>query len=233
MRFATAFLLALLAVPAAAFERPGPANLGEAKGALTRYIESGAYAGAFAAAAEGGRKILQDAAAARTGEEKLALVLDIDETSLSNLPVIQHMDFARVPGPCQVGRDGAIVGLCGKDGWIEAARDAPLEPVLALYQTAIENGIGVFFITGRDPATHDATARNLREAGYDSGWERLAMEPKRDYEQSAAIFKSSVRAEIEADGWRIVLNVGDQYSDLLGGHAENWIKLPNPFYFIE
>jgi acid phosphatase len=233
MRLAILLLLTLLAAPAAAFDRSEPANLGEAKGALTRYIESGAYAEALAAAAQAGHKILTDAAAARTGGEKLALVLDIDETSLSNLPVIRHMDFARVSGACEVGADGRIAGLCGMDGWIEAGVDAPLAPVLALYDAAIDNGIGVFFITGRNPAMHDATARNLRAAGYDRGWERLAMEPRRDYDQSAAIFKSSVRAEIEAAGWRIVLNVGDQYSDLLGGHAEHWIKLPNPFYFIE
>jgi hypothetical protein len=29
-----------------------------------------------------------------------------------------------------------------------------------------------------------------------------------------------------------VVNLGDQESDLDGGHAERAFKLPNPFYFI-
>jgi len=45
-------------------------------------------------------------------------------------------------------------------------------------------------------------------------------------------YKSAARADIEADGYRIVLNVGDQDSDLRGGHADKAYKLPNPFYFI-
>ena len=37
---------------------------------------------------------------------------------------------------------------------------------------------------------------------------------------------------IEAQGYDIVANVGDQYSDLAGGHADRAFKLPNPFYFL-
>jgi len=29
-----------------------------------------------------------------------------------------------------------------------------------------------------------------------------------------------------------VVNMGDQESDLTGGHADRAFKLPNPFYFI-
>lgn len=38
------------------------------------------------------------------------------------------------------------------------------------------------------------------------------------------------RAAIEAQGYTIVANVGDQESDLAGGRAERAFKLPNPFY---
>ena len=34
-------------------------------------------------------------------------------------------------------------------------------------------------------------------------------------------------------GYLIILNVGDQESDLTGGFADRTFKLPNPFYFIE
>jgi hypothetical protein len=32
--------------------------------------------------------------------------------------------------------------------------------------------------------------------------------------------------------YRIVANVGDQYSDLAGGHEDIGFKLTNPFYFL-
>jgi hypothetical protein len=44
--------------------------------------------------------------------------------------------------------------------------------------------------------------------------------------------KSGERAKIEDQGYRVIANVGDQYSDLAGGHAGVAFKLPNPFYFI-
>ena len=49
---------------------------------------------------------------------------------------------------------------------------------------------------------------------------------------SAADFKTPVRSRIEADGYKIIANVGDQPSDLLGGHAERTFMLPNPFYRV-
>jgi hypothetical protein len=45
-------------------------------------------------------------------------------------------------------------------------------------------------------------------------------------------YKSSARAAIEQQGYRIIANVGDQYSDLAGGHADVAYKLANPFYFL-
>ena len=45
-------------------------------------------------------------------------------------------------------------------------------------------------------------------------------------------FKSAARGEIEAKGYHIVVNIGDQYSVLAGGYAERVFKLPDPFYYI-
>jgi HAD superfamily, subfamily IIIB (Acid phosphatase) len=44
--------------------------------------------------------------------------------------------------------------------------------------------------------------------------------------------KTKARIDIESRGFTIVANIGDQESDLVGGHAERAFKLPNPFYFI-
>ncbi|WP_300682385.1 HAD family acid phosphatase [Nocardioides sp.] len=46
-------------------------------------------------------------------------------------------------------------------------------------------------------------------------------------------YKSQTRAHIERDlHYRIVGNFGDQYSDLIGGHAARSYKLPNPTYYL-
>jgi predicted secreted acid phosphatase len=45
-------------------------------------------------------------------------------------------------------------------------------------------------------------------------------------------YKSGVRAHIEALGYEIVGNFGDQFSDLEGGFADKTFKLPNPNYFL-
>jgi hypothetical protein len=47
----------------------------------------------------------------------------------------------------------------------------------------------------------------------------------------ARVFKPEARQKIESKGCRIVLNIGDQASDLAGCCAEWVFKLPNPFYF--
>jgi predicted secreted acid phosphatase len=45
-------------------------------------------------------------------------------------------------------------------------------------------------------------------------------------------YKSGVRAHIESQGYEIVGNFGDQFSDLNGGFADKPFKLPNPNYFL-
>ncbi len=45
-------------------------------------------------------------------------------------------------------------------------------------------------------------------------------------------YKAGTRRHIESLGYRIVLNVGDQWSDLQGGYADKVLKLPNPTYFL-
>jgi hypothetical protein len=48
-----------------------------------------------------------------------------------------------------------------------------------------------------------------------------------------AEYKSAERAKIAAHGYTLVLNAGDQWSDLKGKpEAEYSVKYPNPFYYI-
>jgi predicted secreted acid phosphatase len=214
------------AQPAATSAPPAqPANVGDAKLRATAYHDSGDYDRDLAVVAhEADLWIAQRAAKVA----RPALVLDIDETSLSNWPVIKADDYGYViPGPCT----NLPEGPCGWQAWDLLGRDVALDATLKTFQQAKANKVTVFFITGRPESRRLATERNLREAGY-GGYERLYMTPDGAHYQSAADYKAPVRKRIEDDGYTIIANMGDQPSDLAGGHAEKVFLLPDPFYRI-
>jgi len=45
-------------------------------------------------------------------------------------------------------------------------------------------------------------------------------------------YKSGTRAYLESQGYDIVADFGDQFSDLLGGFADKTFKMPNPNYYL-
>jgi predicted secreted acid phosphatase len=202
-----------------------PANVGDAKIAALSYYDSGAYTRDLAVVADRASNWIRQRAA---GVSHPALVLDIDETALSNWEIIKLDDFGRpIPGPCNPG-SGAP---CGWAAWDQLGRDPAIEPTLQVFRTARAANMTVFFITGRPENQRRATERNLRNAGF-AGYARLFMVPNGAHLASAADFKTPVRAEIERSGYTIIANMGDQPSDLNGGHAEKKFLLSNPFYRV-
>jgi predicted secreted acid phosphatase len=111
-----------------------------------------------------------------------------------------------------------------------SVNDPPIVPVLELFRLAQKLGVKTFFITGRPEQQRAATIKNLNAAGYDK-WEQLVMRPDNDSDP-ARIFKPIQRQKIVDSGYTIVLNIGDQASDLAGCCAESSFKLPNPFYLV-
>ncbi len=162
--------------------------------------------------------------------DKPAVVLDIDETSLSNWDAIHRNDFAYIPaGAC----DKDIRSACGQRAWELSAMAVAVEPTLGLYNAAKAHSVAVFFITGRydDPVLRTATEENLRKAGY-RDWNELYLRPRSTEGGPVAEYKKVTRAGIEAAGYTIIANIGDQDSDLADGYAEKTFKVPNPFYFV-
>jgi phosphoglycolate phosphatase-like HAD superfamily hydrolase len=157
--------------------------------------------------------------AARKEGEKLALVLDIDETSLTNYCEIKHEDYGYI-GPMF-------------NEWLVSPASAMVIPgALRLYNRARAAGVEVFFITGRPEEQRQATESNLATAGY-KGWKGLALRKGPQKTMPTIDYKSEERQKIVADGYRIVMSVGDQWSDLKGtAKAEISVKLPNPFYYL-
>jgi len=202
-----------------------PANIGDAKMLVTAYHDGGAYERDLAAAAAPAEAWLEQRA---PQVPKPALVLDIDETSLSNWTEIKANDYGFLPAaPC----DSLPQGPCGWVAWERRAEAPAIPSTLELYQKARALHVAVFFITGRHEVERPYTERNLRAAGY-ATWEKLYMEADGTRFHSAADFKAPARAEIEQAGYTIIANVGDQPSDLAGGHAERTFLLPDPFYRV-
>ncbi|SMF20262.1 acid phosphatase [Tistlia consotensis] len=224
--------LALLLQPAAL--RAEPRNLDLVTQELTAYHDSGAYAVELAEVDQQALQRIEHRAATAAPGAKLALVLDIDETSVSNWPDIVANGFAFLPNaPCRLDGTGRPSSPCGNNAWNGLAAAPAIEPTLALAKRAAELGVAIFFITGRHEHERAATEKNLRGVGYPA-WQQLYLQPdKGPHLASAADFKAPVRARIEAQGYSIVANIGDQVSDLTGGHAEAVFKLPNPFYRIK
>jgi acid phosphatase len=157
-------------------------------------------------------------AAEKTGE-KLALVLDIDETSLTNYCEMKREDYGFISVPF--------------NEWaVSAEADMAIPGTLRLFNEARAAGLEVFFITGRPGEQKAATARNLEAAGY-RGWKGLALREGPEKTMATVAYKSEERRKIVDAGYRIVMSVGDQWSDLNGEpKAEISVKLPNPFYYL-
>jgi predicted secreted acid phosphatase len=162
--------------------------------------------------------------------ERPALVLDIDETSLSNWPNLLADNFGFIGGgPC----DALPNGPCGFTQWVLKASDQPIEPARRLFETAKKKGVAIIFITGRTDSVRDATILNLDHAGFE-GWTELRTRANRDDLDSVEAYKSAERTKVEAEGYTIIANVGDQFSDIRGEPTgECTFKVPNPFYFIK
>jgi hypothetical protein len=151
---------------------------------------------------------------ARRGRD-LAIVFDIDETALSNYTAIEADDFTY-----------------GTESQAEAEHQIgeAIPSTLRVFRDAKKRGITVFFVTGRPEAQRQDTEENLAREGY-TGYEKLYLKPASP-SMTTVQYKSGARKDIEHQGYRIVANVGDQYSDLAGGHEDTAFKLPNPFYFL-
>jgi acid phosphatase len=198
-------------------------NLYDTQRDIDAYVSSGRYAADFADVVARAQVYMERRA---TAVQKPAIVLDIDETSLSNWPAYRMNGWARITrGPCDLDK-----GPCGLRAWQEMGQSRALPPTVALVARAQQLGVAVFFISGRPPELQEATERNLREQGY-TFEEVIVQQPGVEF-RSAVDFKMPERRKIAERGYTILLSMGDQESDLLGGYAEQTFKLPNPVYYL-
>jgi len=120
----------------------------------------------------------------------------------------------------------------------------PATPAMVAFENAaIAQGFAVIGITGRSAAQQAASIENVTNVGYTgfttaNYFTKWAPGAQPNYITCAATscttveYKAGTRAHLEATGFDIALNVGDQWSDLQGGSADHVVKLPNPTYYL-
>ena len=220
-RLAAPLLLSLSLGWGAAWSEPsrgefGIPNLGVIKEEIKAYHDSGAYDKEIKTVTDRARQYLEENLP-RYGGQKSAIVFDIDETSLSNYPSIKDSDFGFISSAW--------------NAWVDKGEAPAIQGCLELYQLARQKGMEVFFLSGRSEPQRASTARNLQKAGY-TAYTSLILKGPEHKNMTTGDYKVIERRRIIEKGYHIVVNIGDQASDLSGGYAEATFKLPNPMYFV-
>ncbi|MHA3703492.1 HAD family acid phosphatase [Jatrophihabitans sp. YIM 134969] len=157
-----------------------------------------------------------------------ALVFDIDDTVLNTYNYEIATNFTYNPTT--------------NGDYVNTARFPVVSKMQKFINAEAAQGYTVFFITGRPEAQRDGTVANLTKVGV-----TVPTDPTHLFLKNTATppsyltcgatcttiqYKSGTRAYIESQGYDIVADFGDQYSDLAGGSTDTTFKLPNPMYYL-
>lgn len=195
-----------------------PVNIETARLNIIRYHDSGAYESDINKIITQALNYLEWRLTQQPTNGKLAIVLDVDETCLSNYKHLVKLNFGAPPIDIRKYDFGS---------------DLPtIEPTLKLFRFAVEHNIPVFFITGRYEKDRADTEKNLINNGF-TPWAGIIMRPNSAIKIPAVTYKTEARKHLTEEGYDIILNIGDQQSDINGGYADKTFKLPNPFYIVK
>jgi predicted secreted acid phosphatase len=165
-----------------------------------------------------------------------AVVFDADDTTLWTYDMEDNaMHFNFDPG-------------VQDSDWVQPMRFPATPHMVGLVNAVGDAGCTVVGLTGRRANQRDATLGNLVLRGYTAfdpanyytKWLGTAADPAiyppgtpcNDGVCTTIEYKSATRAYVESQGYDIVANFGDQFSDLIGGYADRTVKLPNPTYYL-
>jgi predicted secreted acid phosphatase len=165
---------------------------------------------------------------------KPAIVFDADDTTLWTYDMedaAMHFNFDPVL----------------QDEWVQGQKFPATPGMVDFVDKAAKMGYTIFGLTGRNDNQKAATLANLTKVGYGTyftadkfftKWTGVGTSQQPSYITCATAkcttveYKAGTRKYIASLGYDIVLNVGDQWSDLQGGYADKVLKLPNPTYYL-
>jgi len=218
MIIARLFLILFLVQTIWSQQVPEPPNIGKLKNAVKYYIESGSYEADIAKVYKHAQAFIEQNLKEDT---KYAVVMDIDETTLSNIIYENRFGYGYSHKTWSV--------------WVAEKQAVAIPAAKAFYDWGREKGITFFFVTGRKQQGTDLevdpTVVNMKAEGFDQ-YGKIYLKPKIKGLKTVD-YKSGARKEITAQGYVIIANIGDQLSDLEGGFSLSRWKIPNPMYYVK
>ena len=148
-----------------------------------------------------------------TNKNNKAVIIDIDETILSNLPYISkqiHLNDVE-----KLNR------------WQMTAQCIAIQPILGLYQWLMKQDLNIYFVTARPLDLKAATIENFKKLNIP--YSQIIFRDPIKWPIPKE-FKIAMRKNIVNNNYDIILNVGDQPTDFEGGYWKRALKVPNPFY---
>jgi predicted secreted acid phosphatase len=203
--------LVLVALLAAAAATAGAATVRTATTPAALRAGKASYGTSIAAGFAKATKLL-DAQLAKH-PKKPTVVLDIDETTMSNWACLDAADF----------------DLSGLATCVVAGTSKAFPAAKAFIKHARAKKVAIAFVTGAPEILCPARRKNLIAQGITAPF-TITCKPASYTTDSLVPYKSGARKAIIKKGATIVLDVGDQKSDLAGGAANTTLKLPNPVY---
>jgi len=167
-----------------------------------------------------------------------AVVVDIDETLLDNVP-LNARDII----------NNQVYSYDRWNTWVEQAKAQALPGSVAFLQAARQKGVKVYYLTNREHSQVAATAKNLRLRGFpiESDAQILAASTPTGHCESAGYGKNCRRQWV-ANHARVLLMAGDSLGDFVQAEhntldaqrkavepyvnwlGQRWFLLPNPSY---
>lgn len=185
------------------------------KDAVIAYYESQNHESAVAEILKPAYQLIKNYSDTTT---EYAIVFDVDETSLNHYQDLKNAGFPQ---------DDLVW-----DDIVKMTDCQPIEATLNFYKKCVELGYKVFFVSARYWHSLAATKQALKNARY-TKFEDVFVFPANIQEYKAdefKNFKSERRAFVESLGFKVLLSIGDQPSDLIGGFTKYTYELPNYLY---
>lgn len=148
-----------------------------------------------------------------TNKKNKAVIIDIDETILSNLPYISQQVH--------------LNDVEKLNRWQMTSQCVVIEPILSFYQWLLKQDLRIYFITARSLELKEATIENFKKLNIP--YSQILFRDQAQWPIPKE-FKIAMRKNIVNNDYDIILNVGDQPTDFEGGYWKRALKVPNPFY---